>query len=321
MIRYISVLPFLFVFNSVFSQVEKDNFKLASNKFAAFFNENKYDSIVAMFSPEMKTALPIEKFTPLCAGLKNQLGSIRKTRFVRLQQTTAFYETIFDKGVLGMNMVLNNRNEIAGLLLKSYTEAKTIERNATPMFLPFKGVWTVFWGGDTKEQNYHVESLAQKNAFDIMVYDERGSTHKGNGLINEDYYAFGKELFAPCDGEVVLVVDGVKDNVPGILNPIYIPGNTVVIKTSKGEYVFFAHFKQHSIVVKQGQQVKTGELLGLCGNSGNSSEPHLHFHLQNVEDMILATGAKCFFDKIKVNGVLRSDYSPVKGDKIETVRE
>jgi hypothetical protein len=154
-----------------------------------------------------------------------------------------------------------------------------------------------------------------------MVYDEKGSTHKGNGLVNEDYYAFGKELFAPCDGEVVLVVDGVKDNVPGTLNPIYIPGNTVVIKTSKGEYVFFAHFKQYSIVVKQGQQVKVGALLGLCGNSGNSSEPHLHFHLQNVEDMILATGAKCFFDQLKVNGVLRSNYSPVKGDKIESVRK
>jgi murein DD-endopeptidase MepM/ murein hydrolase activator NlpD len=321
MIRYINVLAFLFVFNSTFSQVEKDNSKLASTKFVAFFNANNYDSIVAMFSPEMKKALPIEKFTQFSTGLKIQMGLIRKTRFVRLQQSTAFYETIFDKGVLGMNMVLNNRNEIAGLLLKPYTEAKTIERNATPMFLPFKGVWTVFWGGDTKEQNYHVESVAQKNAFDMMVHDEKGSTHKGNGLINEDYYAFGKELFAPCDGEVVLVVDGVKDNVPGTLNPIYIPGNTVVIKTSKGEYVFFAHFKQHSIVVKQGQQVNTGDLLGLCGNSGNSSEPHLHFHLQNVEDMILATGAKCFFDKIKVNGVFRSDYSPVKGDKIESVRE
>lgn len=321
MIRYISVLPFLFVFNSVFSQVEKDNFKLASNKFAAFFNENKYDSIVTMFSPEMRTALPIEKFTQFSAGLKNQIGSIRKTRFVRLQQTTALYETFFDKGVLGMNIVLNNSNEIAGLFFKPYTEAKAIERNTTAMFLPFKGVWTVFWGGDTKEQNYHVESVAQKNAFDIMIYDEKGSTHKGNGLVNEDYYAFGKELLAPCDAEVVLVVDGVKDNVPGTLNPIYIPGNTVVIKTPNGEYVFFAHFKQHSIVVKQGQLVKTGELLGRCGNSGNSSEPHLHFHLQNVEDMISATGAKCFFDKIKVNGVLRSDYSPVKGDKVETVRE
>ena len=277
MIRYISLLPFLFAFNSAFSQVEKDNFKLASTKFVAFFNENKYDSIVAMFSAEMKKALPIEKFTQFSIGLKHQLGSIRKTRFVRLQQTTALYETIFDKGVLGMNMVLNNRNEIAGLLLKPYTEAKTIERNSTAMVLPFKGVWTVFWGGDTKEQNYHVESVAQKNAFDMMVHDEKGSTHKGNGLVNEDYYAFGKELFAPCDGEIVLVVDGVKDNVPGTLNPIYIPGNTVVIKTSRGEYVFFAHFKQHSIVVKQGQQVKTGELLGLCGNSGNSSEPPCTF--------------------------------------------
>jgi murein DD-endopeptidase MepM/ murein hydrolase activator NlpD len=69
--------------------------------------------------------------------------------------------------------------------------------------------------------------------------------------------------------------------------------------------------------VKQGQKVSTGALLGLCGNSGNSSEAHLHFHLQNVEDMTKATGAKCYFDQLKVNGVLKSDYSPVKGEKIE----
>ena len=173
------------------------------------------------------------------------------------------------------------------------------------------------WGGDTKEQNYHVESVAQKNAFDILIKDEQGATHKGTGETNEDYYAFGKELYAPCDGEVVLVVDGVKDNVPGVLNPIYIPGNTVIIKTANGEFAFFAHFKQHSIVVKQGQKVSTGALLGLCGNSGNSSEAHLHFHLQNVEDMTKAIGAKCYFDQLKVNGVLKSDYSPVKGEKIE----
>jgi uncharacterized membrane protein len=68
---------------------------------------------------------------------------------------------------------------------------------------------------------------------------------------------------------------------------------------------------------KQGQKVSTGALLGLCGNSGNSSEAHLHFHLQNVEDMTKAIGAKCYFDQLKVNGVLKSDYSPVKGEKIE----
>lgn len=299
------------------AQTEKENFKQVSSKFISFFNESKNDSIVAMFSVEMHAALPIEKFTEVSAGLKSQLGSIKKIRFVRLQSASALYETTFDNAVLGMTITLNSKNEIAGLLFKPYTEAKEIIRNTTKMQLPFKGEWSVTWGGDTKELNYHVESIAQKNAFDILIKDEKGATHKGTGEANEDYYAFGKELFAPCDGEVVLVVDGVKDNIPGTLNPIYIPGNTVIIKTATGEYAFFAHFKQHSIVVKQGQKISRGALLGLCGNSGNSSEAHLHFHLQNVEDTTKATGAKCYFDLLKVNGVLKSDYSPVKGEKIE----
>jgi murein DD-endopeptidase MepM/ murein hydrolase activator NlpD len=310
------LIAFLSIFNSANSQIEKDNYKQVSTKFVSFYNVDKNDSIVAMFSPEMNAALPIEKFTQVSAGLKLQLGSIKKIRFVRLQSASALYETTFDNAVLGMTITLNPKNEIAGLLFKPYTEAKEIIRNNTKMKLPFKGEWSVTWGGDTKEQNYHVESVAQKNAFDFLIYDEKGLTHKGTGEANEDYYAFGKELYAPCDGEVVLVVDGIKDNIPGVLNPIYIPGNTVIIKTANGEFVFFAHFKQHSIVVKQGQKVTTGALLGVCGNSGNSSEPHLHFHLQNTEDMTKATGAKCFFDQLKVNGVLKSDYSPVKGDKI-----
>ena len=308
----------LLTFHIANAQIEKDNYKNISTKFVSFYNENKNDSIVALFSSEMNAALPIEKFTQVSAGLKLQLGPIKKIRFVRLQSASALYETTFDKAVLGMTITLNPKNEIAGLLFKPYTETKEIVRNTTKMKLPFKGEWSVTWGGDTKEQNYHVESLAQKNAFDILIKDEQGSTHKGTGESNEDYYAFGKELYAPCDGEVVLVVDGVKDNIPGVLNPIYIPGNTVIIKTANGEFAFFAHFKQNSIVVKQGQKVSSGALLGLCGNSGNSSEPHLHFHLQNVEDMTKATGAKCFFDQLKVNGVLKLDYSPIKGEKISS---
>ena len=310
------LIAFLSIFNSANSQTEKGNYKQVSTKFVSFFNESKNDSIVAMFSPEMNAALPIEKFTQFSAGLKLQLGSIKKIRFVRLQSASALYETTFDNAVLGMTITLNPKNEIAGLLFKPYTEAKEIIRNNTKMKLPFKGEWSVTWGGDTKEQNYHVESVAQKNAFDFLIYDEKGLTHKGTGEANEDYYAFGKELYAPCDGEVVLVVDGIKDNIPGVLNPIYIPGNTVIIKTANGEFVFFAHFKQHSIVVKQGQKVIQGEVLGLCGNSGNSSEPHLHFHIQNVEDMNIATGVKCYFERIMVNGINKTDYSPIKNEKI-----
>jgi murein DD-endopeptidase MepM/ murein hydrolase activator NlpD len=186
------------------------------------------------------------------------------------------------------------------------------------MALPFNGEWTVIWGGDTKALNYHVEHEAQKNAFDLVITDAKGKSFKTNGSTNKDYYAFGQELLAPCDGEVVLVVDGIKDNVPGTMNPVYVPGNSVIVKTANNEYLFFAHFKQHSIKVLEGQKVMKGQFLGLCGNSGNSSEPHLHFHIQNAEDMNIATGIKCYFDKIIVNGQVMTDYSPIQKDKIRS---
>jgi murein DD-endopeptidase MepM/ murein hydrolase activator NlpD len=316
-ILYILLLSVVLT-NNTFAQIEKESYKQISTKLVSYLNQNQNDSIVLMFSPEMKKALPIDKFTEFTVSLKQQLGSINKIRFVRLRDKTALYETKFEKSIFGMSITLNNQNEIVGLNFTPYNEPNIIERNITKMYLPFKGEWDVSWGGDTKELNYHVESVAQKNAFDILIFDSNGSTHKGSGQNNNDYYAFGKELFSPCDGEVVLVVDGVKDNIPGTKNPIYIPGNTVIIKTDKNEYVLMAHFKQNSIIVKQGQKIKSGSLLGLCGNSGNSTEPHLHFHLQNTEDMIDATGIKCFFEQIKVNGILKTDYSPVKGEKIES---
>ena len=149
-----------------------------------------------------------------------------------------------------------------------------------------------------------------------MVTNDKGKTYKGDGGKNEDYYAFGKDIIAPCDGEVIMAVDGVHDNKPGDMDPIYTPGNSVIVRTGNNEYLVFCHFKQNSVRVKQGQKVKQGEVLGLCGNSGNSTEPHLHFHIQNVEDMNTATGVKCYFDSILVNGKLMADYSPVKGDKV-----
>jgi hypothetical protein len=66
------------------------------------------------------------------------------------------------------------------------------------------------------------------------------------------------------------------------MNRMFVPGNLVVIKHADGEYSLFAHFKQNSIRVKIGDKVAKGQLIGLCGNSGNSSEAHLHFQVQNT---------------------------------------
>lgn len=308
---------------NLFGQTEKASYKTVADKFEIFYNAANYDSIFALFSDEMKKALPVDKTTEFFAGLNSHAGKITKRQFVKYQAIYASYKTNFERALFAVNISIDGNSKINGLFIKPFTDESLpkMERNLSKLTLPFKGEWTVFWGGDTKELNYHVESEAQKNAFDIVITDEKGKSYKTNGDTNEDYYAFGKELYAPCDGEAVLVVDGIKDNKPGVLNPIYIPGNNVIIKTTNNEYLFFAHFKQHSIKVTQGQKVKQGQLLGLCGNSGNSSEPHLHFHIQNVEDMNVATGVKCYFDKLIVNGQVKRDYSPIKEDKIKAAEK
>lgn len=303
----------------LFAQTEKANYKVVSDRFEAFYNAAQFDSIFAMFADDMKTALPFDKTTDFFTGLNSQAGRIIKRQFIKYQASYASYKTSFEKALLTLNISVDNNSKINGLFVKPFTDESLpkIERNKSKLHLPFKDEWTVIWGGDTNELNYHVESVAQKNAFDMVITDEKGKSFKTNGNSNEDFYAFGKELYAPCDGEVVLVVDGIKDNKPGILNPVYLPGNTVILRTVNNEYLFFAHFKQHSIKVAEGQKVKQGQILGLCGNSGNSSEPHLHFHIQNTEDMNVATGVKCYFDNIIVRGQLRQDYSTIKGDKIK----
>ncbi len=302
-----------------FGQTEKETSKKVSAEFEKYYNSSEYQKVFDLFSPEMKSALPIEQTTDFLNGLKSQVGKIEKRGFVRYEQAYALYKTNFERAIFSVNISLDNNAKINGLFVKPYKERNLpkLERNKTELILPFREEWTVFWGGDTKALNYHVESEAQKNAFDMVVTDQKGKTFKTDGKTNEDYYAYGKDLIAPCDAEVVLVVDGVKDNTPGELNPIYVPGNTVILKTVNKEYLFFAHFKQNSIVVKQGQKVKQGELLGFCGNSGNSSEAHLHFHIQNVEDMNKATGAKCYFNEIVVDGELKKEHSPIKGEKIK----
>jgi hypothetical protein len=262
----------------------------------------------------------------ILSQFSRQYGVITEKEFIRYENTYGifkleFLKNKFSKEYLTLKISLNEKSEINGLLFAPWVEHPILVRNESKLILPFEGEWWVFWGGDTKEENYHVESNAQKGAFDFLIKDQEGKSFRNEGKTNEDYYAFGKRIISPSDGEVVLVVDGVKDNIPGKLNPIYVPGNTVIIKTDNNEFLFFAHFIKNSIAVSEGQIVKQGDLLGLCGNSGNSSEPHLHFHIQNVEDMNEATGAKAYFENILVDGKLKRDYSPVRNEKVRSTNE
>src|SRR5206468_11320511 len=129
----------------------------------------------------------------------------------------------------------------------------------------------VYWGGDTRELNHHHDVPNQRFALDLLGVGEDGKTQKGDGSRNEEFYAFGREVLAPADGTVIEVIEGVRDNTPGSMNPYSALGNCVVIQHRTEEVSMLAHLKRGSIVVKVGDNVKRGQLLGKCGNSGHSS--------------------------------------------------
>ena len=196
--------------------------------------------------------------------------------------------------------------------------APILERNTTPMDLPFNGEWFVYWGGETESVNYHMADINQQFAYDILKVAD-GSSFKGDPRSNESYFAFGAEILAPCDATVVMAVDGVPDNIPGETNPIQLTGNTLVLKTAAGEFLLMCHLKEGSLVVGKGDKVYKGQVLAKCGNSGNSTEPHLHLQLQNTRDIHQATGGRLVFRRILVNGAPREEYIPVKEDYIKRI--
>lgn len=319
MLRIITTLVFLLFAIFCYAQEEQVISKKVAAQFDKYYNEKDYEAIFNMLSPEMKAALPHDQAITFLTTLNTQVGALKTRAFINYKQgRVALYKTQFEKATLALYLSVDDTEKINGMLVKPY-QAENIprpERNTSNLILPFKGEWTVFWGGDTQALNYHVTTPSQKNAFDLVITDERGKSYQTNGKTNEDYYAFGKELIAPVSGEVVQVIDGIEDNQPGTMDPATVTGNTVIIKAGNNEYYLLAHFQQNSIKVKKGDHVTQGQVLGLCGNSGNSSEPHLHFHIQNTEDMGEATGIKCYFEEINVNGTSKKDYSPIKGDRI-----
>ena len=165
----------------------------------------------------------------------------------------------------------------------------------TDLTLPFDGEWKTVNGGVTKATSHSWGLVSQRYAYDFVVTDDEGDTHAGDGDELEDYYAFGTPLSAPADGTVVAVEDSLRDYpTPGSLWPEWrtykITGNAVVIEHDDGEYSMLAHLQEGSATVAEGDTVERGDVVGRCGNSGNSSEPHLHYQLMDRSNFWTAAG-------------------------------
>lgn len=142
--------------------------------------------------------------------------------------------------------------------------------------LPFLGEWTVsqgYQGGITHIGDWQY-------ALDFDVRDEAGKTFDNLGAQLEDYYCYDLPVLAPADGYIITVIDGIADNDIGKIDLEKNWGNSIVIKHGQDIYTKLSHLKPFSITVKEGEYVYRGQILGACGSSGRSPEPHLHFQVQ-----------------------------------------
>ncbi|HFJ9467674.1 peptidoglycan DD-metalloendopeptidase family protein [Bacillus paranthracis] len=155
------------------------------------------------------------------------------------------------------------------------------------------------WGGDRLETNYHVIKPNERWAYDILIPPAEVKSSK-----LDDYGIYGAKVMAPASGTVVSINNDEKDLVPGSDDFQSMAGNHIYLRLDEtGTFLVLAHLKKGSIKVKEGQHVNEGEFLAQVGNSGSSSEPHLHIHHQRQDpskvSMFLAEGLPLYFQTEK----------------------
>ena len=157
------------------------------------------------------------------------------------------------------------------------------ESESVLLEIPVRGVWVAGHAGEHEGLNYHNATKSQKYAIDIVKVGPDGKFYQNEGRLLKDFYTFTSPIYAPADGQITQVVDnlpniGVTFTPSDTANPA---GNHIVLKIDENTYVFLAHLDSASVLVDSGMTVRAGELLASAGNSGNTSWPHLHMHVQD----------------------------------------
>lgn len=142
------------------------------------------------------------------------------------------------------------------------------------------GRYYIVQGGEDITINHHYSIPAQKYALDIVKINQFGfRAKKWIPKKLTDYYIFDSPLYSPMDGTIVEAVDLFNDLIPPETDPDHPGGNYIVIKSKDSNLlIVLAHLKSKSVLVSKGMQVSQGQELARVGNSGNTSEPHLHIH-------------------------------------------
>ena len=186
---------------------------------------------------------------------------------------------------------------------------------------PLRGIWYVGYGASF--HTAHRWAVPEEFALDIAKVGENDLSHKGDGTRFEDYYAYGADVLAAADGRVIRTANDQPEDSTAMQRPdetqeayfarlqkeqgerlakgpTAITGNYVMIDHGLSEYSLYAHLQPGSVRVHVGDQVKAGDVIGKLGSSGNSTEPHLHFHVCDKPDPLMCAGIPVNFNNVTI---------------------
>jgi murein DD-endopeptidase len=156
---------------------------------------------------------------------------------------------------------------------------------------------------------------AQRFAIDWNKLDANGEGWSGDPHNNASYYSYGSEILAVADGTITELLDGLPENVPGSVLPHTFEtglGNHIVLDLGAGHYAFYAHMQPGKMRVHRGDHVHAGQVLGLVGNSGNATAPHLHFHVMDGPSPLGSEGLPYVIESFESDGQTRRMEIPLE---------
>ena len=190
------------------------------------------------------------------------------------------------------------------------------EINSVPLLTPFYGQWNIYQGFNGP----HTHKIPWQHALDFYITED-GISYTNDGANLQDFHCFGLPVLSPAHGRIIRIFDKLPDNPPGEVNVSNNWGNFVLIRLESGLHVLLAHLKENSVKAKEGDYVTPGTVIGACGNSGRSPQPHLHLQVQRTAELGSPTYPfhLCSIMHHKSEGV--SEYRVVSrpdiGDRIE----
>ncbi len=247
----------------------------------------------------------------------SQTPTLSKEEAIVITHRTLLFQTLPDLITVKVKAIdSNGKHSFGKAALRVINHTSKNQYN-----FPLKGAWAAY--GAPSLISHHRWGSIQEFAFDFVKIGTNGTTHEGDGDKLTDYYAYGAPVYAIGPGKVISIYGEGTESNDNLKQPdetaeeynkrsaklqqeflakgfSHVMGNHVIIEHDNGEYSHYLHLKNGSLKVKQGDHIKRGEEIAALGHSGNSTEPHLHFHLTDSPDMAYSRSIPITFHNISL---------------------